>query len=65
MADKELDKVIKAMTAFTETQVINLSLDIHGELIEETPVDTGLGAEQLATWRCVISAGDTWFARKR
>jgi hypothetical protein len=41
MADKELDKVIKAMTAFTETQVINLSLDIHGELIEETPVDTG------------------------
>lgn len=41
MADKELDKVIKAMTVFTETQVINLALDIHGELIEETPVDTG------------------------
>ena len=41
MPKDEVEKVIGELFVQTEAAVANLTLDIHGELIEETPVDTG------------------------
>lgn len=41
MARSEVEKVFNALMVKTEAAVTNLTLEIHGDLIEVTPVDTG------------------------